>query len=318
MLARMNNVDNAADNPAWKIFTSFPLTSRSMRLPGTTRAPTRAALVLGARLGLRPDRRQSGEPGRSLDALGPDGSGRPVDVHDAREQSELTRAVVTASNNPPRPAGTLFQPTSATRDYVYPWTNVWFTSKCDPANLVDPATGSRGPEPGDISAAVTNLFAMHNALHDFAYYLGFTEAAWNGQQNNFGTPPPFLGNDPVTGNAQAGGITGGFPGFARPRQREHEHPARRDTVRDEHVPLAADRRLVLRPVRRRRLRHVRDRPRVRPHDREPHDRKGLPPQRRPRRRDGRGVRRSERDAVPEREPRRPGQRDQSVRRGCRT
>ena len=61
----------------------------------------------------------------------------------------------------------------------------------------------------DISAAVANLFAMHNRLHDFAYYLGFTEAAWNGQQNNFGTPPPFLGNDPVTGNAQAGGITGG-------------------------------------------------------------------------------------------------------------
>ena len=112
-----------------------------------------------------------------------------------------------------RPAGTLFQPTSATRDYVYPWTNVWFTSKCDPANLVDPATGApRAGTGNDISAAVTNLFDMHNRIHDFAYYLGFTEAAWNGQQNNFGTPPPFLGNDPVTGNAQAGGITGGFPG----------------------------------------------------------------------------------------------------------
>ena len=120
---------------------------------------------------------------------------------------------ITASGT--RPAGTLFQPTSATRDYVYPWTNVWFTSKCDPATLVDPATGQpRAGTGNDISAAVTNLFAMHNRLHDFAYYLGFTEAAWNGQQNNFGTPPPFLGNDPVTGNAQAGGITGGFPGFA--------------------------------------------------------------------------------------------------------
>ena len=115
-------------------------------------------------------------------------------------------------HNPPRPAGTLFQPTSATRDYVYPWTNVWFTSKCDPANLVDQATGQpRAGTGNDISAAVTNLFAMHNRLHDFAYYLGFTEAAWNGQQNNFGTPPPFLGNDPVTGNAQAGGEHGRFP-----------------------------------------------------------------------------------------------------------
>jgi hypothetical protein len=113
----------------------------------------------------------------------------PVDAHHAREQRDSREQWITASNNPPRPAGTLFQPTSATRDYVYPWTNVWFTSKCDPANLVDQATGlPRAGTGNDISAAVTNLFAMHNRLHDFAYYLGFTEAAWNGQQNNFGTP----------------------------------------------------------------------------------------------------------------------------------
>ena len=43
------------------------------------------------------------------------------------------------------------------------------------------------PGPGnDIDAAITNLFGMHNRMHDFAYYLGFDEPHWNAQQYNHG------------------------------------------------------------------------------------------------------------------------------------
>jgi extracellular elastinolytic metalloproteinase len=119
--------------------------------------------------------------------------------------------ITASAGPPPRPAGTLFQPQSATRDYVYPWTNAWFEGDCNPAILGTVAAPNVGAN--DISAATANLFAMHSRMHDWAYFLGFTETAWNGQANNFGAPPPFLGNDPVTGNAQAGAITGGFPGF---------------------------------------------------------------------------------------------------------
>jgi extracellular elastinolytic metalloproteinase len=56
----------------------------------------------------------------------------------------------------------------------------------------------------DISAAVTNLFVSHNRMHDWSYYLGFTEQNWNAQQHNFGLTEAFRQNDPVTGDAQAG------------------------------------------------------------------------------------------------------------------
>ena len=133
---------------------------------------------------------------------------------------------ITASNNPPRPAGTLFQPTSATRDYVYPWTNAWFKSECDPADLVDPATGQpRAGAGNDISAAVTNLFAMHNRMHDWSYHLGFTEAAWNGQQNNFATTAAVPWQRPGDRKRPGRRDHGRFPGVRGPRQREHEHAA---------------------------------------------------------------------------------------------
>jgi extracellular elastinolytic metalloproteinase len=84
---------------------------------------------------------------------------------------------------------------SPTRDYTYPWTNQWFTSSCAPTTF-DSA------QRNDIDAAITNLHAMHNRMHDFSYKLGFTESAWNLQLDNFGKGG--LGNDPELGNAQSG------------------------------------------------------------------------------------------------------------------
>ena len=104
------------------------------------------------------------------------------------------------------PGPTGYRPTSPTRDYTYPWTNAWFETRCDPANFV-PGEGN------DISAATANLFAMHNRMHDWSYALGFTEETWNAQSFNFGRNTPGE-NDPVLGQAQAGGVNGGYPSYA--------------------------------------------------------------------------------------------------------
>jgi hypothetical protein len=59
---------------------------------------------------------------------------------------------------------------------------------------------------------VTNLFAMHNRMHDWSYNLGFDERRWNAQAFNHGTGNT-LENDPVLGDAQAGAVDGGFPSY---------------------------------------------------------------------------------------------------------
>jgi extracellular elastinolytic metalloproteinase len=99
----------------------------------------------------------------------------------------------------PSPPG--YRPTSPSRDYLYPWTNDWFAGDCEPTAGAPGATW-------DDSAAVTNLFVAHNRVHDFAYYLGFTERNWNAQDVNFGLTETWRENDPVVGNAQAGVLAG--------------------------------------------------------------------------------------------------------------
>ena len=108
--------------------------------------------------------------------------------------------------------------------------------KCDP-------TAFTSPQRNDIDAAIANLFAMHNRMHDFAYKLGFTETAFNAQVSNFGKGG--AGNDPEHGNAQKGGIVGGPPAVPVARQREPELAAGRRLADEQHVPLAADRRQLL-------------------------------------------------------------------------
>jgi extracellular elastinolytic metalloproteinase len=104
----------------------------------------------------------------------------------------------------PLTPGGVRRPVSPRREYVYPWTNAWFESRCSPTNFT---LGGN-----DIDAAVTNLFAMHNRMHDWTYHLGFTERRWNAQDFNFGTGGT-AENDPLLGDAQAGAVSGGFPSY---------------------------------------------------------------------------------------------------------
>jgi hypothetical protein len=93
---------------------------------------------------------------------------------------------------------TLFaRPVSPDRAHDHEWKNTWHTSGCDPTTFDQPGGN-------DDDASVANLFVMHNRMHDWSYYLGFTERTSNLQQSNFGNTGPNRERDPEVGNAQAG------------------------------------------------------------------------------------------------------------------
>jgi extracellular elastinolytic metalloproteinase len=99
------------------------------------------------------------------------------------------------------PSPPQFMPTSTARDYSFPWTNDWNTRQC--AVATPPVPGSTY----DDSAAAVNLFVMHNRMHDFSYYLRFTEQNWNAQASNFGLTELRQENDPLVGDVQSGAAT---------------------------------------------------------------------------------------------------------------
>jgi hypothetical protein len=102
--------------------------------------------------------------------------------------------------------GTNFATPSPTREYTYDWTNQWFEQACNPN------TTFASPQANDIDAALANLNAGHNRMHDWSYHLGFTEVNGNLQEHNFGRGGREF--DPEHGNAQAGGIIGGPPTYS--------------------------------------------------------------------------------------------------------
>lgn len=105
--------------------------------------------------------------------------------------------------SPLSPGGLAQAPVSPTQDYTDEFTDAWNNSGCSPAELV--------PGGNDILASVTNLFSVHNRMHDYAYYLGFDEGNYNMQLDNLGRGG--VEGDQEIGNAQAGAITGGQPTY---------------------------------------------------------------------------------------------------------
>ncbi len=180
VIARENLVDADSDNPRWKVFTGTPNTDRSS-------TDTRVTFCWVAADGCD-------------EVVGSPASPRAWDVDPATDLSTFT----TNGNNAltfeqwrstPGPTAT----PRSDRNYVYPWTNVWQTSKCSPDAYTSETRN-------DIDAATANLFAMHNRMHDWSYRLGFTETAWNLQRDNYGKGG--LGGDPEQGRAQSGAQTG--------------------------------------------------------------------------------------------------------------
>ncbi len=117
--------------------------------------------------------------------------------------------------SPLTPGPTGYRPMDPEREYKYEWSNDWYVENnpSDPGSGCSPTELTRPGQSNDIDAAVTSLFAAHNRMHDWSYNLGFTEQAYNLQENNFGTTQPDRENDPELGDAQAGAANGGAPTY---------------------------------------------------------------------------------------------------------
>jgi len=69
-----------------------------------------------------------------------------------------------------------------------------------PCNVAYPASSN-----GDVYPGTVSLFFYTNLLHDYLYSIGFTEATWNFQQDNFGLGG--AGQDALSANVQDGSGT---------------------------------------------------------------------------------------------------------------
>jgi hypothetical protein len=90
-----------------------------------------------------------------------------------------------------RPEANPFRPVSANGQFLFPFQDNWGRSNCAGTSYEQ-----------DVAQATTNLFYQHNRIHDEYYGYGFTEAAGNFQNNDFGRGG--AGNDAVQGDVQAG------------------------------------------------------------------------------------------------------------------
>ncbi len=190
VLVREDLVDHLADNPTFRVFENTPPLDYTAR-------DTRATWCFfpGAPSCVRAVRSAASPVAWDVDPR--------TNYPTFRTQGNAARTTEKWNSNDSAAQGTNYT-ASPTRDFSFPWTNAWSERRCDPAAFT-------APERNDIDAASTNLFAMHNRMHDWSYRLGFTEAAWNLQEANFGRGG--AERDPEHGNAQAGGIVGGPPLF---------------------------------------------------------------------------------------------------------
>jgi hypothetical protein len=189
VLYREDLMNYAADNPRWKFFDLYPKLDYS---GGDTR--TTGCWTV--------------EPDSNLECemkLQNPASPLPWDVEGGTEQPSFT----TKGNNANAALSTLnplgpsdnYRPISPDREYLYPFTNYWYENKCQ---LDNPDFNAN-----DINSAIVNLFDMHNRMHDWAYYLGFTEENYNMQDENFGKGG--TGGDAQVGAAQAAAVSGNIP-----------------------------------------------------------------------------------------------------------
>jgi extracellular elastinolytic metalloproteinase len=191
VLLREDLVDHSEDNPEWEVFPNTPPVDYSS-------TDTRVRWCFA--------------PGPGCDeVVGTSASPLAWDVDPSnRKPTDTTSgnnsfAVHNWFSNDPFDVGKETATERPARDYAYTWQNQWLEEQCAPGVF---ETQQRN----DIDAARANLFAMHNRMHDWSYHLGFTEATFNMQDENFNRGGKQ--NDPEQGNAQAGGVSGGPPAFA--------------------------------------------------------------------------------------------------------
>jgi hypothetical protein len=206
ILRRVDRLDHVADEPRWKYFTNHPPLDSSddtdRRILGCFPESATAPLQAGCQFDERSTAAAAPTPWDKIGTAAP------------TLMTSGNNADTALSSLSPFAPGTdrSVRPSSPTRNYIAPWTDSWQDSKCSPsvfAGGIVPASGPDtfgGTNANDVNAAIISLFANHNRLHDWSYNLGFTEANYNLQQNNFGKGG--LGGDPMLGDAQANARAG--------------------------------------------------------------------------------------------------------------
>jgi hypothetical protein len=213
VLTRHNAIDHFADglpmqapvpDPRWHVFANTP----KLAVPGQASPDTRKVwcwvmasgcdVFAGGTTGPRVFP-QLNQPYDVVPAQ--DGSGAPSltsSGNDAHTTSSYASHLTPDAAKPAAP--------SPTRNYDYAFTDQWHTSNC---NL---SGNYASPQLNDIDAAIMNLFFSYGRMHDWAYYLGFTESAWNMQLHNYGEDNPNSATakdgDLEAGQAQAGAVAG--------------------------------------------------------------------------------------------------------------
>jgi hypothetical protein len=182
VLVRDDLVNFDSDNPTWAVFPATPPTT----IPAGSDPRVHWCLL----------------PAPACKGVFSDpNSGQAWDINLATGSPTFTSSGNSANDVVQWGAGT--PPTLATaspdRNYTYPFIDQWQQARCNP-------DGFTSAQRNDADAAVTNLFAMHNRMHDFAYRLGFTEATWNLQAVNLSGAS--LGGDAEQGRAQSGALSG--------------------------------------------------------------------------------------------------------------
>ena len=199
--------------PMWKVFPAYPLLGNEIFPWNYPSDDIRELWCWESTVGA-PPRPVTGPNGEACDREVQNLASRlPWDV-DGRTQlptftSDGNNAASAEAWASPLTPGGAQRPVSLRRQYVYPWQNAWHVNGGNPSGC---SQSNFTPGGNDIDAAVTNLFVMHNRMHDWAYFLGFNERHWNAQESNFGTGGTADG-DPLLGDAQAGAVTGGFPSY---------------------------------------------------------------------------------------------------------
>lgn len=176
ILVREDLIDFDSDNPQWAVFESTPDSGG------------RVIYCLVATAGC-------------VRAVRDPNSGQAWDIDLATGAPTFTSQGNSAVTFRRWGAGTpdTFATASPTRDYIYPFTDQWHVARCNPSVYTS-------AQRNDDNAAITNLFAMHNRMHDWSYHLGFTEATWNLQAVNL--TPDGLGGDAEQGRAQSNALGG--------------------------------------------------------------------------------------------------------------
>ena len=215
-----------------------------------------------------PARGRSGAPPRPLAAIAAmldPATSQAWDVDVATGTPTFTSSGNSANNVLNWGGGTPVVPAtpSPAREYIYPFTDQWHQARCNPDGVHVGAAQRRRRR---------DRKPVRDAQPDARLVVPPRASPRRpGTCRRSTSPRTASAATPSRAAPRPGALTGSR------NNANQGTPARRPAADHQHVPVAADRRQGLPAVRRRRLRHDGDRPRVHPRDHQPDDRRARTP-----------------------------------------